>query len=164
MINKKQVFERAYSLTSNFISFVNASPSPYHAVHNSIGLLSRSKSYEEIREDQDWNGRIAPGGNYIVTRGGSSLVAFSCGREFSKEETSFKIVGAHTDSPCLRLAPKSLAGVKGYKTGVVQTYGGGLWHTWLDRDLHIGGRVIIRQADGSLHARLYTSESSVGTI
>lgn len=60
----------------------------------------------------------------------------------------FHIIAAHTDSPCLKLKPKSASCKSGYLMVNVQTYGGGLWHTWFDRDLSVAGRVILRSDDG----------------
>lgn len=56
--------------------------------------------------------------------------------------SGFKIIGAHTDSPCLKIAPVSKAKFKSYAQSHVMTYGGGLWHTWFDRDLILAGKVV----------------------
>ncbi|MBA0710294.1 hypothetical protein Golax_025279, partial [Gossypium laxum] len=60
----------------------------------------------------------------------------------------FHVVGAHTDSPCLKLKPVSKVKKADYLEVGVQTYGGGLWHTWFDRDLTVAGRVMIREEKG----------------
>lgn len=64
------------------------------------------------------------------------------------------MIAAHTDSPCLKLKPKSASTKSGYLMVNVQLYGGGLWHTWFDRDLSVAGRVILRADDGSFLHRL----------
>lgn len=61
----------------------------------------------------------------------------------------FHVIAAHTDSPCLKLKPKSSSNKCNCLMVNVQTYGGGLWHTWFDRDLSVAGRVIVRGSDGS---------------
>ena len=60
---------------------------------------------------------------------------------------SFKIVGCHTDSPVLKIAPISKKECLGYKQVNVMTYGGGIWRTWFDKDLTLAGKVIIRAGE-----------------
>jgi len=90
-------------------------------------------------------GKLAPGGKYYYTVNKTALVAFSIGTNYSKGN-GFKIIGGHTDSPNLKVKPISNRGKSAGKCVQlgVECYGGGLWHTWFDRDLGISGRVLVR--------------------
>ncbi|KAF4121120.1 aspartyl aminopeptidase [Geosmithia morbida] len=129
----------------DFVDFVNASPTPYHAVRSASERLERA-GFELIREREGWASTVRPGGKYYLTRNGSSIVAFGIGRRW-RPGNPVAMVGAHTDSPCLRVKPVSRKSAVGYMQVGVETYGGGIWHSWFDRDLSLAGRVLVREGD-----------------
>lgn len=135
------------------MSFVNASPSPYHAVKVSKALLSAA-GFVEISERSDWSKVVEAGKKYFLTRNGSSIVAFGIGSKW-QPGNPISIVGAHTDSPVLRVKPNSKRSSAGYIQVGVETYGGGLWHTWFDRDLSLAGRVLVKDPkSGAIRPKL----------
>ena len=99
--------------------------------------------YIRLREQDEW--KILPGGKYFLTRNMSSVVAFGVGEKYEPGK-GFHIIGAHTDSPCPKLKPVTALSKGGFLGVGVQTYGGGLWHTWFDRDLSVAGKVVIRRS------------------
>jgi aspartyl aminopeptidase len=102
------------------------------------------------------NWELAKGGKYFFTRNNTTIMAFTVGGKFDPNNTGFKIIGTHTDSPILKLAPISKLQAHTFNTCAVNCYGGGLWHTWFDRDLTVGGRVIYKDATGKvLNSKLY---------
>jgi aspartyl aminopeptidase len=129
-----------------FLDFVNASPTPYHAVAESARLLDAA-GFTKIQERDNWASTVKPGGKYYTTRNGSSVVAFAVGAKW-KPGNPIAMVGAHTDSPCLRVKPHSKRTANGYLQVGVETYGGGIWHSWFDRDLSVAGRVLVREGEG----------------
>ncbi|KAK2648250.1 hypothetical protein Ddye_015739 [Dipteronia dyeriana] len=129
------------SVVSDFLDFLNASPTAFHAVDEAKKRL-RKAGYEQISERENW--KLEAGKRYFFTRNHSTIVAFAIGKKYDAGN-GFHIVGAHTDSPCLKLKPVSKVTKGGFLEVGVQTYGGGLWYTWFDRDLTVAGRVIIRE-------------------
>ena len=90
---------------------------------------------------------FAPGERCFVVRGGGSLLAFEAG-SIAPALAGFRVVGAHTDSPNLRIKPSPDVSAQGYRQLAVEPYGGVLLHTWLDRDLSLAGRVTLRSDSG----------------
>lgn len=140
------------SIVSELIDFLNKSPTSFHATEQSAQLF-RDAGFTELSETDSWS-RLQPKGKYFFTRNQSAIVAFAVGGRYTPG-AGFHMVAAHTDSPCLKLKPISDCKVKaGFIRIGVQPYGGGLWHTWFDRDLTVAGRVILRGTHGSISTRL----------
>ncbi|GAA3373434.1 M18 family aminopeptidase [Streptomyces sannanensis] len=134
-------FDRGH--TDDLMSFLAASPSPYHAVANAAARLEKA-GFRQLAETDAWDGTT--GGKYVI-RGGA-LIAWYV-PEGASAHTPFRIVGAHTDSPNLRVKPLPDTGAHGWRQIAVEIYGGTLLNTWLDRDLGLSGRITLR--DGSDH-------------
>ncbi|MFI8422103.1 M18 family aminopeptidase [Streptomyces sp. NPDC085479] len=127
--------------TDDLMSFLAASPSPYHAVHNTAERLEKA-GFRRVEETEAWDGTS---GGKFVTRGGAIIAWYV--PEGAAPHTPYRIVGAHTDSPNLRVKPHPDMGNQGWRQIAVEIYGGTLLNTWLDRDLGLAGRLTLR--DGS---------------
>jgi aspartyl aminopeptidase len=125
------------------VAYVDASPSPFHACAEA-GARLEAAGFGRVEETDRWP---AAGRHYMV-RGGT-LVAWSIGGEGAAPPAAFRLVGAHTDSPNLRIKPHPDAGRAGARQLAVEVYGGALLNSWLGRDLGISGRVATRGPDGS---------------
>ena len=149
-------------LAKKFIEFNNQAVSPYHATQKLEEKLVNA-GFHKLNETEVWD--LKNGEFYYLKRGyNSSLIAFGipC-KGINPTSTGFKMVGGHMDSPCIRVAPKFDGNCSGFEQVHIQTYGGGIWHTWLDRDLVLGGRVVIRTNKG-LETKLYRSRKAVAKI
>ncbi|GAA2291705.1 M18 family aminopeptidase [Streptomyces violaceusniger] len=129
--------------TDDLMSFLRASPSPYHAVASAAERLEKA-GFRRIEETAPWDG--AAGGRFVL-RGGAIIAWYV--PEGAGPATPYRIVGAHTDSPNLRVKPIPDTGAHGWRQIAVEIYGGALLNTWLDRDLGLSGRITLR--DGSHH-------------
>jgi aspartyl aminopeptidase len=129
---------------ADLLSYIDLSPTPYHAVAESARRLERS-GYRALREEDLWE--LESGGRHYVVRNDGSIVAFEVG-SVSPSEGGYHIIGAHTDSPNLRLKPLPDVTAHGYRQLAIEPYGGVLLHTWLDRDLSLAGRVTVQTRAG----------------
>lgn len=136
------------SVSTQFIEFVNQTGSPYHAVAASKAILIENGFTQLHERAPAWS--IIKGGKYFITRNHSEIFAFSVGSKFDPNTSGFVMVGAHTDSPCLRIRPKSNQKSEGLLKVGVSTYGGGLWYTWFDRPLGMAGKVIVKGTEERL--------------
>ena len=141
-------------------AFLDASPTPFHAVSSMVGLLSEA-GFTELSDDQSWS--LKKGGKYYVVRNGSSIVAFVAGSE-AVSKAGVRIVGAHTDSPCPMLKPQPEMQKGGFSQLGVEIYGGALLNPWFDRDLSIAGRVVYKDANQELKQTLVNFKEPVATI
>lgn len=121
------------------MSFLARSPSPFHAVH-SVATELLASGFEEFRPERGW---ISGGAGFIRRSG--ALVAWVDG---GAPSSPFRLVGAHTDSPNLRLKPRPDCGSAGWRQLGIEVYGGALWNSWLDRDLGLSGRVVVTGEGG----------------
>ena len=134
----------ARQTAQDLIAFIDASPSPWHAVA-SVEQRLLTQGFTRLDEGDRWT--LAAGRRHYVLRGGASLIAFVLGSG-SLAETGYRIVGAHTDSPGLRLKPRAALAGDGLQRLGVEVYGGPILATFADRDLSLAGRVVMRTAAG----------------
>ncbi|ACT47310.1 M18 family aminopeptidase [Methylotenera mobilis] len=135
---------QARTLAKDLLNFIDLSPSPWHAVEQ-IEQQLLGAGFTQLDETQAW--QLAAGKRYFVVRGGASIIAFTLGNQ-PLADTGFRMVGAHTDSPSLRLKPKAAYETDGLLRIGVEVYGGPILATFTDRDLSIAGRVTVRTASG----------------
>jgi aspartyl aminopeptidase len=121
--------------------FIDASPSPYH-VCAAVAERLTAAGYSELAEGDRWPN----GGRHFTVRGGSLVAWNSTGGS----DRPFRVVGAHTDSPNLRVKQHADRFVAGWQVVALQPYGGAWLNSWLDRDLGISGRLSVR--DGTATA------------
>ncbi|XP_042421928.1 probable aspartyl aminopeptidase [Zingiber officinale] len=145
-----RVGEAAPSIVGDLLDYLNESWTQFHATAEAKRQLIAA-GFRLLNENDEWD--LQPGGRYFFTRNMSCLVAFAVGEDY-KVGSGFHVIAAHTDSPCLKLKPRSASSKSGYLMVNVQTYGSGLWHTWFDRDLSVAGRVILKHNSGSFIHKL----------
>ncbi|MBT2470434.1 M18 family aminopeptidase [Streptomyces sp. ISL-66] len=131
-------------LAEDLLAFLREGSSPYHAVAESARRLEKA-GFTELSETDEWSGRS--GGSFIARAG--ALVAWYV-PEGAPAHTPFRIIGAHTDSPNLRVKPTPDTGSAGWRQIAVEIYGGVPLNTWLDRDLGISGRLTLRDGTSTL--------------
>jgi len=142
------------------LSFLDQSPTPYHAVKNIVDYLKEA-DYEQLSEAHSW--QLIAGQGYFVTRNDSSIIAFIYGQE-DIVETGIRIIGAHTDSPCLKVKPNAELFKHSYLQLGVEVYGGALLHPWFDRDLSLAGKVIYQDSQQNLHSCLLDFKDPIASI
>jgi len=134
----------AHQRAEDLITFVDPSPTPYHAVAEIVRRLEAA-GFTALDEREPW--ALSSGDRRYVVRSQGSIAAFQVG-EKSPVESGFTMVGAHTDSPNLKLKPRAAYSKAGVRQVGVEVYGGVLLSTWLDRDLSVAGRVSVPDGDG----------------
>lgn len=129
-------------MNKNLFDFINACPTPFHAVETVSSVLNDA-GFQQLDEFDRWS--VDFGGKYYVTRNGSSLIAFSVPEgDFS----GFMITAAHDDSPCFKIKANPEISENGYIRISSEGYGGMLCAPWMDRPLSVAGRIAVRAGEG----------------
>ena len=132
--------EKKYSL--ELADFIASSPTAFHAVVSAVELLKKN-GFQQLDEKEVW--RKLPAGKYFVLRNDSSLISFI----WQDKAKSIEMVGAHSDSPCLKVKPRPVLKSWNYFQLGVEIYGGALLRPWLDRELSLAGRVFWHNAENA---------------
>ncbi len=144
---------------NRLLAFLDHSPTPFHVVDNLQARLTQA-GYHHLDEAEDWSD-LAPG-RYLITRNHSSLVAFNW--IGTGTALGCRMVGAHTDSPCLKVKPVAISHSQGYQRLAVEVYGGALLSPWFDRDLGMAGRVTYRDGESRIVSTLINFQRSIAFI
>jgi len=135
---------------TGLLEFLQASPTPFHATKN-IAARLLAAGFIPLYEGDSW--QLEAGNRYLVTRNDSSIIAFVYGKS-PLLESGIRILGAHTDSPCLKVKPRPELNRRGYFQLGVEVYGGALLAPWYDRDLSMAGRVTYRDETDQIASAL----------
>lgn len=145
------ILEKSKEFGKIFVDTINQSTSAFNFVETAKSKLLK-ENFKQIYEKDSWS--FKPGDKLFYTRNNSALFAFTIGKKYDPLKGCFKIIGAHTDSPSLRIAPNSYNPSEGFERYNIETYGGGLWHTWLDRDLSVCGKVVFYNKEKQLSTKI----------
>ena len=148
------------AFNQGLLAYLDASPTPFHATRELVNTL-RAAGFSQLDEDAAWT--LSPGGRYVVTRNDSSVIAFTMGLR-PLAEVGLRMVGAHTDSPCLKLKPQPEFEQHGSQMLAAEVYGGVLLAPWFDRDLSLAGRVTLVMPNGELVNRLVDLRCPIAVI
>lgn len=128
----------------SLIEFLDSSVCNFCAVETVKNQLN-ANGYKELKFSDSWT--LEKNGKYYVTKNDSAIFAFVLGDK-SPAETGFKIIAAHSDSPCFRVKPNAeIKSEKGVVKLNTEVYGGPILYTWFDRPLSVAGRVILKGKD-----------------
>lgn len=155
----EQLASHVTEVADGLCRYLDASPSPFHAVASAARLLT-GQGFTEVTETDPTP--TAPG-SYVVRRGGSLIAWSTAHLPEAAAHTPYRVVGAHTDSPNLRIKPHPDWTRAGWQMLGVEIYGGALPNSWLDRDLGLSGRVAVRDASapGGVGQRLWRCDDPV---
>jgi aspartyl aminopeptidase len=145
---------------AGLLDFLAVSTTPFHAVQEMARQLSAA-GFARLAEDAQW--QVEAGKGYYLTRNDSSILAFRAGGDGAPGQ-GIRMVGAHTDSPCLMVKPAPEIQSHGCFQLGVQVYGGALLNPWFDRDLSLAGRVSYLCPDGKLKVGLVDFREAIATI
>jgi len=140
----------------HLLDFLQASPTPFHATEQIADTLQQA-GYTELDESESW--LIEEQQGYFIRRNDSSIIAIWV----ADKAQALRLIGAHTDSPCLKVKPQPDIKNKGYWQLGVEVYGGALLAPWFYRDLSLAGRVHAR-VNGAIESVMVNFEKAIATI
>ena len=145
----------AQQQVQHLLDFVDASPSPWHVIKSVEAQLA---GFNFVKLDETLKWTLEPSGRYYVVRDDSSIIIFVLGQK-PLVETGFKMIGAHTDSPGLRIKPNTATSIDGLLRVGVEIYGGPILATFTDRDLSLAGRVNYKDVKNNIVSSLVKFDS-----
>jgi aspartyl aminopeptidase len=147
---------------NGLIDFIKKSPTPFHAVKNMSEILEKA-GFKRLHESELWSlQNKRQGERFYVSRNDSSIIAFQLNN--SLVENGMRMLGAHTDSPCLKVKPNPEIINNHYLQLGVEVYGGVLLNPWFDRDLSLAGRVSFLNEEGAIDHQLIDLEKAIAVI
>jgi aspartyl aminopeptidase len=153
--------EEQKRFVDNMLSFINQSPSQFHAVQQACRKLSES-GFKQVFNDEKWD--LQPGGKYFLCNHGVQIFAFIMPESFEQDVLKFKMIGSHTDSPVLKIKPDAAMDVEDVMVKInTEVYGGPILYTWFDRPLSIAGRVAVC-VDDKIQMKLIDFQKPVAVL
>ncbi len=146
------------TVNRNLFSFIAKSPTPFHAADTIRSTLVKA-GFTELSERKKW--KVKQAQPSFVIRDDGTIIAFNKGK---KNEDEYRILGSHTDSPCLQIKPSADIFENSYHKIGVEVYGGALLNPWFDRELSIAGRVIYRSEDNRIHKQFIDLAQPIAVI
>ncbi|KAL8949548.1 MAG: hypothetical protein Q9222_004357 [Ikaeria aurantiellina] len=142
------------SYTAPFLDFISDNPTVFHAV-DTLSKRLKAHGFTKLSARDSWVDKIRKGGKYRIERNGSSIIAFTVGNDY-KPGNGAAVIASHIDALTTKLKPVSKKPTKaGYIQLGIAPYAGALNKTWWDRDLGIGGRVLVKDAStGKIETKL----------
>ncbi|KAA8647585.1 hypothetical protein EYZ11_004934 [Aspergillus tanneri] len=150
--------------TKPYCDFMTANPTIFHAVDSFTRQLERH-GYQRLPEREPWTSRLERGGKYYCTRNSSAFISFSIGKDY-QSGNGMAIIAGHIDALTAKLKPVSKLPTKtGFLQLGVAPYAGALSDTWWDRDLCIGGRVLVcNPSSGKVESKLVKLDWPIARI
>ncbi|KAI4251734.1 MAG: hypothetical protein L6R42_008265 [Xanthoria sp. 1 TBL-2021] len=152
------------SYTQPFLDFITQNPTVFHAV-DAVARRLESNGFTRLSSREQWNDKIKKGGKYFVERNGSSIIAFCIGSNY-KPGNGAAVIAAHIDALTTKVKPIPTKPTKaGYVQLGIAPYAGALNKTWWDRDLGIGGKVLVRdKSTGKIQTKLVKLDHPIARI
>jgi len=148
-------------VVNGLLDFVKRSPTPFHAVQVMVEKLELA-GFQRLTEKESWQLKEqSASGDYFITRNDSSMIAFRLKQPLTE---GMMMVGAHTDSPCLKVKPNPEVINQNYLQLGVEVYGGALLNPWFDRDLSLAGRVSYVDANNQMNHQLVDWQKAIAVI